>query len=83
MRCGSSENSLKAKVMNSPTSAPPRNCEEPVFDDPIVKEVRRDRHELAGKCGNDLQQIATDLIKRQALLGHRLRLLPEDTALRM
>ena len=69
----------EAKVMNFPTSVPPRNCEEPVFEDPIVKEVRRYRHELAEKCGNNLQQIASDLIKRQALLGRRLRLLPEDT----
>ena len=62
--------------MSSPTSAPPKSFEYPVFEDPIVKEVRRIRHELAARCGNNLHRITSDLMQRQLLLGPRLRSMP-------
>jgi len=69
-----SANSPKAKAMNSPKSAPRKNFDcALLFDDPIVQEVRAVRHDLAAKLGNDLHQIANDLMSRQAQLGHRLR----------
>jgi hypothetical protein len=65
---------VKTKVMNSNTSAPPKNSEpSPSFEDPIVKEVRDSRHALASEHGNDVQKIVRDLILRQEQLGDRLR----------
>ena len=64
----------KTKAMNSHKSAPLTNSENrPLFEDPIVKEVRDTRHKLASQLGNDLQQITQDLILRQKQLGARLR----------
>jgi len=69
-----SENSPKAKAMNSPKSALQKNCEPPSrFEDPIVEEVREARHTLAARLDNDLYQIANDLMSRQGQLGNRLR----------
>jgi hypothetical protein len=60
--------------MNSHTSVPLKNCETPpLFEDPIVKEVRENRHALASELGNDLERITQDLILRQKQLGKRLR----------
>ena len=69
-----SENSPKAKAMNSPKSALQKNCDQPSkFEDPIVEEVRAARHALAARLDNDLHQIANDLMSRQTQLGKRLR----------
>ena len=66
--------SVKTKAMNSPMFAPPKSSEgSSAFEDPIVKEVRDSRHELASRLDNDLQKIAHDLILRQKQLGSRLR----------
>jgi hypothetical protein len=66
--------SVKTKAMNSHKSAPLKNSEgSSPFEDPIVKEVRDSRHELASRLDNDLQKIAHDLILRQKQLGDRLR----------
>ena len=74
IRFANSANSVKTKVMNSHKSAPLKNSENrPPFEDPIVKEVRDTRLKLASQLGNDLQQIAQDLILRQKQLGDRLR----------
>ena len=68
--------SVKTKAMNFPMFAPPKNSEgSSAFEDPIVKEVRDSRHELASRLDNDLQKIAQDLILRQKQLGSRLRTL--------
>jgi hypothetical protein len=61
--------------MSSHKSAPLKNSERQTpFEDPIVKEVRDTRHQLASQMGNDLQKIAQDLILRQKQLGDRLRI---------
>jgi len=74
MRSDSFANSVKTKAMNSHKSAPLKNSESrTLFEDPIVKEVRDSRHELASRLDNDLQKIAHDLILRQKQLGDRLR----------
>jgi hypothetical protein len=74
IRSDNSENSVKAKAMNSHKSVPPKNSEpSPSFEDPIVKEVRNSRHALALECGNDLQKVVSDLMRRQEKLGNRLR----------
>ena len=67
---------MKVKVMSSPTSAPPKSFEYTVFEDPIVEEVRRIRHELAAQCGNNMHRITIDLMQRQLRLGPRLRSMP-------
>jgi hypothetical protein len=73
-RFANSANSVKIKAMNSHKSAPLKNSESrTLFEDPIVKEVRDARHKLASQLGNDLQQIAHDLMLRQKQLGDRLR----------
>lgn len=73
MLSASSASSVKTKAMNSHKSAPLKNSENrPLFEDPIVKEVRDTRHKLASQLGNDLQQIAQDLILRQKQLETRL-----------
>ena len=60
--------------MNSHKSVSLKNSERRTpFEDPIVKEVRDIRHQLASQMGNDLQKIAQDLILRQKQLGDRLR----------
>jgi hypothetical protein len=60
--------------MNSHKSQLLKNSEHrALFEDPIVKEVRDTRHQLASQMGNDLQKIAEDLILRQKQLGDRLR----------
>ena len=51
------------------------NSEPLPFEDPIVKEVRQARHELAATFDDDLQKISLDLMQRQTLLGQRLRVL--------
>ena len=51
------------------------NSEPLPFEDPIVKEVRQARHELAAAFDDDLQKISLDLMQRQTLLGQRLRVL--------
>ena len=61
--------------MNSPKSALRMNSEPLPFEDPIVKEVRQARHELAATFDDDLQKISLDLMQRQTLLGQRLRVL--------
>ena len=74
MRFGNSVNSAKTKAMNSHKSAPLKNSEPlPLFEDPIVKEVRDARHQLTARFGNDFQQVAQDLMSRQKQLGLRLR----------
>jgi hypothetical protein len=35
--------------------------------------VRNSRHALALECGNDLQKVVSDLMRRQEKLGNRLR----------
>lgn len=75
MLSANSENSAKAKAMNSHKSALLKNSERrPDFEDPIVKEVRDTRHKLASQMENDLQKIAQDLIQRQKHLGDSLRI---------
>jgi hypothetical protein len=73
MRFGTSVNLVNNKAMNSHKSALPKNSDAPrSFEDPIVKEVRDARHQLAEQFGNDLQKVANDLMLRQKQLGQRL-----------
>lgn len=53
--------------MNSPSSAHPMNSSEsiPLFDDPIVADVRRARQEILESFGGDLEAMLRDVMQRQ------------------
>lgn len=53
--------------MNSPSSAHHANSSEsiPLFDDPIVAEVRRARQEILESFGGDLEAMLRDVMRRQ------------------
>jgi len=43
------------------------------FQDPLVDEVRLVRSQLSARFQNNLTEVAKDLIKRQKMLGAKLR----------
>lgn len=43
-----------------------------MWEDPIVKEVRREREKLAAQFNFDVDAVFKDLRKRQSTLGERL-----------
>lgn len=53
--------------MNSPSSAHPTNSSEniPLFDDPIVAEVRQARKEILDSFGGDYKAMLRDVRRRQ------------------